>query len=64
MKVQEKLSDLYEKRNREEYGRAYDFLNWAGEEELAKFADTRNSLLQNISKFTKPGYSGTKTDIR
>ncbi|MGM0497331.1 MAG: radical SAM protein, partial [Bacteroidota bacterium] len=33
-------------------------------EELAKFADTRNSLLQNISKFTKPGYSGTKTDIR
>lgn len=64
MQLEEKQLLSYEEKNRNEYGRAYDFLNWAGEEELAKFAETRNSLLHDISKFTKPGYSGTKTDIR
>ncbi|MFP4041320.1 MAG: radical SAM protein [Bacteroidales bacterium] len=64
MKLKEKLRASHEEKNRKEYGRAYDFLNLPGEEELSSFAEIRNSLLQSIARTAKRGYSGTKTDVR
>lgn len=64
--VQQKLSasvrqGLIES-NRREYGRLYDFLNFAGPEQLAAAEAERDCLLQWLERAACFGYAGTKVD--
>ena len=64
MNASQYLREAYIAKNRKEYGKAFDFLNWANEEQLSQFAETRNALLKSLLKKAASGYSDTKIDVR